>query len=147
MSNLTQAQIPSGFKKAPGRGPFFDGNGPFWHKPGQDGRPPIFGLRPEARHTNSLGFLHGGMIATFLDSAMAQSVYEQHACRLVTLDLNISYKHVVPQGRWVEAETTLSALSENIVEASVSMSCRNTICATATGKFQLFPDRQPGTLD
>ena len=141
MTGRTVPKIPEGFEKAPARGPFADANGPVWRKPGQDGTSPVFGLMPETRHTNALGFMHGGMIATFSDGAMAQSVYERHRCRLVTLALNISYQHVIPRGRWVEAHVMLGEAIDDRVQAEARLICRKTVCAVATGEFQLFPQK------
>ena len=139
MTTQQRSKIPVGFEPAPARGPFLEMNGPIWRKPGQHGEPPIFGFVAEDRHTNCLGVLHGGMMAAFLDNAMAQSIYDRHKCRLVTLDLSVSYKHVVPKQRWLEARVSLETTDENRIEAKVEAMCRNMLCAEARGVFQLFP--------
>jgi len=139
MSCAAPRRIPEGFEPVPTRGPFYDANGPVWRKQVAAGAQPIYGLMPELCHTNSLGFVHGGMIATFLDGAMAQSVYDRFQCRLVTLGLRISYRHVVPIGRWTEATITLEDAVGDRIIASADMRCRGSVCATAQAEFQLFP--------
>ncbi len=131
--------IPEGFEKVPPRGPFIDVNGPIWRKPGKPGELPAFGFLAERRHTNGLGFVHGGMIATFLDNAMAQAIHETFNCRLVTLRLHVTYLNVVMRGRWCTASVDVGASNENRLDAAVTLVSSGQTCATATGHFQLFP--------
>lgn len=52
------------------------------------------------------GILHGGIIASLLDSAMTNCLF--HAgIRGVTADLRVRYKHVVPAGEKVEVVAQL----------------------------------------
>ena len=138
MSNDILRLVPDGFVKSPSRGPFWDINGPVWQKT-TPSELAVFGFVSEQRHTNSLGFVHGGMIATFLDGAMAQTVYNRHRCRLVTLDLNVGYKHVVPAQRWIEASVSIEHADDNHVTATARLMARKSECATATGLYRLFP--------
>ena len=140
MSLTTKRKIPEGFEPVPSRGLFFDENGPIWRKQGVANVPPVYGIMPELRHTNSLGFVHGGMIATFLDGAMAQSIYDTYQCRLVTLDLRISYRHVVPVGRWAEATIKLEDPAGGRLIATADLHCRGSVCALSQGEYQLFPN-------
>lgn len=132
-------QVPAGFELTSPRGPFTALNGPIWRKADLPGEPPAFGLLPEERHTNGLGFVHGGMVATFLDSAMAQAIFETFSVRLVTLELKVSYLHVAMKGRWCEARITLGPREGNRVTANAEMISRGQICARSEGVFQLFP--------
>lgn len=139
MTGERPRNVPDGFELTHPRGPFTALNGPIWRKPGAPGDPPAFGLLPEARHTNGLGFVHGGMVATFLDSAMAQAIFETFSVRLVTLELKVSYLHVAMKGRWCEARIALDPREENRVTAQADMISRGQVCARAEGVFQLFP--------
>ena len=98
MSAQRPTRIPEGFTQIPTRGPFTDINGPIWRKSIGEGEPPLLGFFPEERHTNALGFVHGGMLSTVLDSAMAHVAYDRFKCRLVTLELNVKYHHAVFRG-------------------------------------------------
>lgn len=131
--------VREGFERMPARGPFIAVNGPIWRRTGESGVLPLFGLLPEERHTNGLGFMHGGMIATFLDSAMAQAIFEKFGTRLVTLEFSVTFLHVVMKGRWCEAQVTLGAPIENRITAQVDMVSRGQVCAQGRGIFQLFP--------
>jgi len=130
--------IPDGFAELPHRGPFTISNGPFYKSTTAPG---VFGFLPEERHSNSLGFLHGGMVATFLDSAMAQTIADTHGYVLVTLGLSVTYEHLIAQGRWAEARVTLGSLEGDTVSASVNLISRNISCASAEGRFKLLLNR------
>ena len=64
---------PTGFAPMPPRGPFLEANGPFYHDGGTR-----FGFVPETRHLNVLGFVHGGLLSTLMDSAMAHCAVAAH---------------------------------------------------------------------
>lgn len=130
--------IPDGFELTPPRGPFTGVNGPLWKKPGGAGELPVFGFLPEERHTNGLGFVHGGMVATFLDTAMAQTIFEQFGSRLVTLKLEVTYLNVAPKGRWCEAYVRLETREGDRLNASADLVARRQICASSKATFKLF---------
>jgi len=129
-------QVPSGFVPAPSRGTFTEVNGPFFWNPSLD--PPEFGILGEARHCNALGILHGGLIAGFLDSAMAECIHQRHGGRLATLSLNLTYRRPALAGRWLQAGVTLGAPEDGAVRASATLRWRQTVCSEADGSFRLL---------
>ena len=134
--------IPEGFEQLPARGPFFDVNGPMWRRQATHSAPLSFGFLPEPRHTNSLGFVHGGMICAFLDSALAQTLVDRFHCRLVTRELNISFQNAIPKGRWAETIPEIGLrLDDDTITATADLIARKQICASAVGVFRLFPDK------
>ncbi len=136
------ARIPEGFAMSLPRGPFAEINGPVYRKPSNDNAPARFGFLPEERHCNGLGFIHGGMISTFLDGAMAQAVQERAGCPLVTLALQVRFQSPSPKQRWTEAEITLEPANGDNVTAHAEMRARGVVCATATGAYRLLPHRR-----
>jgi len=86
-----------------------------------DLNPYSFGLRFEPHAENGVkttfrgheelqgydGILHGGIIASLLDSAMTNCLFEK-GIRAVTADLQIRYKHPVPCDAEVEVQAILS---------------------------------------
>ncbi len=131
--------IPPGFVPAPARGAFMDVNGPFYWNPSLD--PPGFGLVGEARHCNALGVLHGGLIAAFLDSAMAQCVQQRHGGRLATVALTLAFERPALTGRWLQASVVLAMPEDGVVAACATLHLRQTICARAEGRFRLLGQR------
>ena len=80
--------IPPGFKEIDIAG-FAEANGPWFEK--HEGGRLIRGFMPEKRHANSLGIVHGGMLAAFLDSAMGTAVFHTLDRRAVTLRLTLDF--------------------------------------------------------
>ncbi len=128
--------IPEGFSPMPPRGAFIDLNGPFYH----DGHVQ-FGFIPKERHCNLLGFAHGGMIATFLDSAMAHSVVTAHGYAIVTEQLTINYISVVAKNRWAEVEVCLDEREDDHIFAKAVLQSRGQICAKGQANFKLLVRR------
>ena len=128
--------IPDGFSLMPPRGPFIAANGPFYHDSNLR-----FGFTPEERHCNLLGFAHGGIIATLLDSAMAHSVVTTHGYAIVTEQLNIEYASVVAKNRWAEVEVILAERENEQVHAKAVLRSRGQICAKSHANFKLLLKR------
>lgn len=59
-----------------------------------------FALEPGEQHTNPLGMVHGGVVATLLDSAMGCAVHTtlEPGWAFTTLDLNVHYTRGVAPG-------------------------------------------------
>ena len=131
--------VPEGFSLAPIRGPFVDMNGPFWQSDILEAGRVRFGFLPGARHTNSLGFVHGGMLSTFIDNIMAQTVYSRFQCRLVTEDLRVSFKAAVFKKRWVEASTEIVQSEDQLVKTKAELISRGAVCTVAQGVYRIFP--------
>lgn len=83
--------------------PFEDRAGPFYEKQCDDGSM-IVAFRAEQRHMNGAGFMHGGCLMTFADSALfsiaRDELLEHHA---VTLSLTGDFLGPVYVGQLVEA--------------------------------------------
>lgn len=129
-------RVPDGFSLMPTRGPFIDANGPFYCD-GEKG----FGFFPEERHCNLLGFAHGGIVATLLDSAMAHCVVNRYQVAIVTDELNITYKSVIAKNRWASVKVTLQNQKGDYVQAKSVLSSRGAVCAEGQGRFKLLSSR------
>ena len=97
--------IPEGFIEAVGRGEFATRNGPFFEKETDEGI--IRAFRPDHRHLNGLGYVHGGMLMSFTDSALARTVFYGSRKRGVTLKMNSEFLMPARPGDWVEAHCEL----------------------------------------
>lgn len=126
-------RVPDGFSPMPPRGDFIETNGPFYH----DGQL-RFGFMPEDRHCNLLGFAHGGIIATLLDSAMAHSIVTSQGYALVTEQLTISYISVVAKNRWAEVDVKLAEREGEQICATATLRSRGSICAEGRASFKLL---------
>jgi acyl-coenzyme A thioesterase PaaI-like protein len=60
----------AGWSYYPGGDPFEDLAGPFYFKEDGPGGKPICAFKPERKHMNGGGFMHGGCIMTFADYSL-----------------------------------------------------------------------------
>lgn len=83
--------------------PFESVNGPFHVRFGEDGRR-VCAFRAEARHMNGGGFMHGGCLLTFADTAIfAIAKPELAGGHAVTMNLAGDFLDAVRVGQLVEA--------------------------------------------
>jgi uncharacterized protein (TIGR00369 family) len=97
---------PEGFEPVVLRAPFSQANGPFFERVGPQG-PPQRAFHVAARHTNGLGLVHGGMLATFMDGVLAMSVVRGAGRGGVTVNLSLDYLRMARAGDWVIGESRL----------------------------------------
>lgn len=77
--------------------------GPFYETTDQDGRP-LIAFRAEPRHMNGGGFMHGGCLMTFADSALFTIAREgMEGGHGVTMNLAGDFLNAVRVGQLVEA--------------------------------------------
>ena len=81
---------------------FAEANGP-WFEKIEGGRADPR-LPPGPQHANTLGIVHGGMLAAFLDSVMGTAVWHTLDRRAVTLRLSIDYVGPGKVDEWLQAE-------------------------------------------
>lgn len=104
---------PPGFAPTPSRGKFTLHNGPTYRATAEgDIRTGMWVLD---RHCNGMGFLHGGMISAFADSALAWAVWSATGRMSVTIKLTLEFMDIVPEGTWLEAHPEVTAVDGEIV--------------------------------
>ena len=93
-----------------------------------------FSVRPE--YQGWPGYLHGGLIATLCDEAMAQWLLWRRGIEAFTGELSVRFKRSAPVGTELEVRAGLAAVREKlaVLQATVFFS-DGTVVATATGKF------------
>lgn len=137
------ADTPSSLAPPPGfinvlRAPFVNHVGPLLQR---EENPPgrmTLGMRVETVHTNTMGFMHGGMIATVCDSAMARATFQTLQRRTVTLRMNMEYFDPVKQGAWMEAHGRIVDHDEDVAHTECLVVVDGTTCARSTGVFRLL---------
>src|SRR5579871_2017949 len=66
----------------------------------------VLGLYARAAHTNSRGFVHGGLIGALCDAAMGYSCARTGGLHgLVTVSLSVDYLASALEGQWLEFDT------------------------------------------
>ncbi|MCX7141588.1 MAG: PaaI family thioesterase [Proteobacteria bacterium] len=99
--------VPQGFKPLFRTSPVLDMIGPLYSS-GEGGQLAV-GLRAEAKHCNSRGTVHGGILATLADVALGYTMAfsTDPPGRLVTANLSIDYVGTAKAGDWLEAHVDI----------------------------------------
>jgi len=128
--------VPAGFRELTAATGFAAANGP-WFERIEKGRR-LRGFLPEKRHANSLGIVHGGMLAAFLDSAMGTAVAHQLGRRAVTLTLSLDYLGPARIGDWLQAEGWVVGHDEHVAQVRGRLFGPRHEVLTALGSFALL---------
>jgi uncharacterized protein (TIGR00369 family) len=131
---------PPGFEYV-ARAPFVNHVGPIYQ--GTETAPGTMrlGLRVAEVHCNTLGFMHGGMIATIADSAMARALISKLQRRSVTLKMSLEYMDTVNRNDWLVAESRLVSHDETAAYTECDLKVGHAVKARATGVFRLLRKR------
>src|SRR5689334_1568926 len=100
MAADTPRAIPEGFVHVL-RAPFINHVGPILQAVENPPGTMKLGLQVEQVHCNTMGFMHGGMIATVCDSAMARSTHASLQRRTVTLRMSLEYFDPIQKGDFI----------------------------------------------
>src|SRR5580700_10517012 len=111
-ANIAFDPAASGWERLSGIG-FGELVGPLWKR--QDGGRTRFGFIVAPKHLNRAGNLHGGMLMTLADNAMAITAREASgAQRHATIELNIQFVGAVRLGEFVEAHPEVARSTRSL---------------------------------
>ncbi len=115
MSDVNEAvpPPPEGFSPS-ARGPYTTHNGPMFHRNGPDEFEHAFYALH--RHCNSMGIVHGGMIATFMDGVLARACHGAtggHAA--VTVHLSLDFLSAGRAGEWLMGDGRVTRQTRDLV--------------------------------
>jgi len=99
---ISRSAIPDGFSEVQGHAAFATRNGPYFEKI-IDAETVVRAFIADDRHLNGVNFVHGGMLMSFADSALARSINHRYGKRCVTVKMNSEFLLPVKEGDWVEA--------------------------------------------
>lgn len=133
--------VPEGFTRQTIGGEFIVANGPLYER--FDAGVYRLGFRVEARHCNTMGICHGGMMATFCDMllpigvhALTQAVRDRF---LPTISLQIDYLAPAPLGCWVQGEAQLLRTTRTMVFAQALVTADDAPAARVSGILKIGP--------
>ena len=130
------SKVPEGFRELTELKGFAASNGPWFEK--IEGSRVIRGFLAGPQHANTLGIVHGGMLAAFLDSAMGTCVFHTLERRCVTLTLNLDYLGPGRIGDWLQAEGEVIGHDENVAQVRGRLYGRRHDVLGAMGSFALL---------
>ncbi|MBO6826114.1 MAG: PaaI family thioesterase [Sneathiella sp.] len=140
LKSETAFEIPDGFTEAVGRGEFATRNGPFYEK--EEGGQIIRAFRPDNRHLNGLGYVHGGMLMSFADSALARTVFHGSRKRGVTLKMNSEFLMPARPGEWVEAHCELVRETRSLAFVRGELKVKNRAIFKADAIFHFLREKE-----
>jgi uncharacterized protein (TIGR00369 family) len=129
--------VPSGFVYV-ARAPFVNHVGPLLQAEKDAPGEMTLGLMVDTVHTNTMGFMHGGMIATICDSAMARAAVFLLQRRTVTLRMNMEYFDPIKKGEWLTAHGRLVDQDGEVAQTECLVKVGEDVRARGTGVFRLL---------
>ncbi len=114
--------------------------GPIWEREESGGV--RYGMLTHAMHVNSNGVVHGGVIATLADSALAYaSRRASGGRRQATIQLDVHYVDSGHIGEFLEVEAIVTRTTRSVAFVTGRISAGDRLVATAQGVWRLFERR------
>jgi len=128
--------IPSGFEPHDRKSPLTEPWEPLYRR--ISGDIVILGLRAGQAHTNSRGFVHGGLISALADNAMGLSCSRTLGgdTRLVTANLTVDFLGVAQIGQWLEFNTVFVKPGSSLCFTQAFVTADGQPCARANAVFK-----------
>ncbi|MEO8114505.1 MAG: PaaI family thioesterase [Phenylobacterium sp.] len=103
----------------------------------------VLGLRASDAHTNSRGFVHGGLLAALADNAMGLSCGWRlgHTGGLVTVNLTVDFLGTALKGQWLEFDTVFVKPGSTLCFAQAFVTADGQPCARANAVFRVLNRR------
>ena len=128
---------PAGFSPHDRQSPLTDPWEPLYSRKAADAV--ILGLRAGQAHTNSRGFVHGGLIASLADNAMGLSCARRlgDLASLVTVNLTVDFLGSALDGQWLEFDTVFVKPGSTLCFAQAFVTADGRPCARANAVFRV----------
>jgi uncharacterized protein (TIGR00369 family) len=99
----------------------------------------ILGVRVGHAHTNSRGFVHGGLISALADNAMGHSCASRlgPGSSLVTVSLTVDFLGSAFPGQWLEFDTVFVKPGGTLCFTQAFVTADGQPCARANGVFRV----------
>lgn len=143
---MADPSIPQGFHRHDRRSGLTDPWEPIYIRHHEDGI--SLAIRATSAHTNSRGFVHGGLISALADNAMGLScVHGGAAGGLVTVSLNMDFVGAAQIGQWIEFRAQVIKAGKSLSFASALVLADGSICARASSVFKGLSKPAPTAPD
>jgi len=129
--------IPAGFAPHDRKSPLTEPWEPLYSRTA--GETVVLGLRVGPAHTNSRGFVHGGLISALADNAMGLSCARRlgGVASLVTVNLNVDFLGAALVGQWLEFDTVFVRPGSTLCFAQAFVTADGQPCARANAVFRV----------
>jgi uncharacterized protein (TIGR00369 family) len=129
--------VPAGFERHDRKSPLTDPWEPLWRR--FSGDTVVLGLRAGPAHTNSRGFVHGGLISSLADNAMGLSCARKlgDGASLVTVNLTVDFLGSALTGQWLEFDTVFVKPGGTLCFTQAFVTADGQPCARANAVFRV----------
>jgi acyl-coenzyme A thioesterase PaaI-like protein len=133
--------IPAGFEPHDRKSPLTEPWEPLYRRTSGDSV--VLGLRAADPHTNSRGFVHGGLISALADNAMGLSCARRLGLEtgLVTVNLSVDFLGLAHKGEWLEFDTMFVKPGSTLCFAQAFVTADGQPCARANAVFRVIARR------
>ena len=132
---MGDTSVPQGFHRHDRRSGLTDPWEPIYIRHHEHGI--SLALRATSAHTNSRGFVHGGLISALADNAMGLScVYGGAAGGLVTVSLSVDFVGAAQIGQWIEFRAQVIKTGKSLNFANALVLADGSVCARASSVFK-----------
>jgi uncharacterized protein (TIGR00369 family) len=139
---MTEPAVPPGFERHFRQSPLTDPWEPLYSQRTETAV--LIGLRAGPAHTNSRGFVHGGLIVALADNAMGLSCLQAIESEpkghpgLVTVNLSIDYLGVARTRQWLQIEPQVIKLGTSLCFVQALITADGVPCARANATFKVL---------
>jgi uncharacterized protein (TIGR00369 family) len=111
--------------------------GPLWTRREPDGWG--YGFLAERRHANNAGVVHGGMLVTLVDHAIATVAWEENGRKpCLTITLDTQFIAAAKPGAFVEARARVSGRTSSLMFMQGMVTVAGATVLTASAVIRLF---------
>jgi len=135
---MMEAQtLPAGFERHDRQSPLTEPWEPLYSRKTEGAV--VIGLEATAAHTNSRGFVHGGLISALADNAMGLSCGRRlgDGASLVTVNLTLDFIGTARIGQWLEFDTMFVKPGATLCFAQAFVTADGEPCARANAVFRV----------
>lgn len=127
---------PEGYTRSTTRGPYTSHNGPFYHLVTETEF--RHGVRVKARHCNSRGITHGGMLMAFADGLLGTAVFRETKTVALTIRMNSDFLSSARPGEWLEGTARVTKATKSVAFCEAELFVGDRAVMKATGVFKLM---------
>ncbi len=134
---MSTHSIPDGFRKYSAPNRFPEKIGPLYYK--KEGETYRFGFLAEENHTNYHGIVHGGMMMSFMDEVLGQTVWRAIGNKpCATISLNFDFVASAKAGDWLEMRCSITRQGVSVVFIRGDLFAGDKIIMTADGIWKII---------
>ena len=133
--------VPAGFARHERQSPLTAPWEPLYRR--TPGATVVLGRRAADAHTNSRGFVHGGLISALADNAMGLTCARRIGLEsgLVTVNLAVDFLGLAHKGEWLEFDTVFVKPGSTLCFAQAFVTADGQPCAKANAVFRVVSRR------